>query len=470
MKNNYIFIVVLLFSLITTSCSSDFLELEPNNEISETAAFANKASVEGVLNGIMATTIDNSGSYRYMLTLQGDVLSGNLKRATNAGTSRWQSESVFAYTPSATNSALWLSAYQAVVLSNKVLNKVDGVADMNKEEKNRAKGIALFMRALSHFNLLNVYAQTYTLNDSKVAVGADGNGGHLGVPLILETTKDLKPERSSVKLVYDQIITDLMLAETIIGTSTDVFMPTKLSVQALLSRVYLYKGDNANCLIYSNKALAAKNTLLAKADYLASWNEDSSIESIFSLPIYKSHPYFPTNGLTLFDLLAEDGTYGDLSVTTDLYSLFEKDDVRKSLYYMDSRDNSVIRTNKYRTETSNVSAIRVSEMYLNKAEVLLATDESAALTTINLLRTARGLSNLNSSGNQLKLDIYKERRLELAMEGHLIYDLTRTHRDLDRDDMLENARKDLAFPSKYFVLPIPEAELNGNSNCVQNPY
>ena len=470
MKNNYIFLVVLFISLITTSCDSDFLELEPNNEISETAAFANKNSVEGVLNGIMSTTIDNGGSYRYQYTIQGDVLSGNLKRAINAGSNRWQSEPVYSYTPTSTNSELWLSANQAIVLSNKVLNNVDAVSDMNDKEKNRVKGVALFMRAISHFNLLNVYAQTYTLNDPAIAIGADGNGGHLGVPLMLETTKDLKPVRATVKAVYDQILIDLKLAETIIGSSTDVFMPSELSVQALLSRVYLYKGDVANSLIYADKVLSKNDKLIPLESYKESWKEDRSVESIFSLSIYKSHPYFASNGETLFDMFSEKGTYGDLSVTNDLYSLFEKDDIRKSLYYKDTRDNSVVRTNKYPAETSNISVIRVSEMYLNKAEALLGTDEKAARTTINSLRIARGLPKLNSSGNQLKLDILKERRLELALEGHFLYDLTRTHRDLDRDDMIENSRKDLAFPSKYFVLPIPEAELNANSNCVQNPF
>ena len=50
---------------------------------------------------------------------------------------------------------------------------------------------------------------------------------------------------------------------------------------------------------------------------------------------------------------------------------------------------------------------------------------SAALLSVNEVRNRVALSPLASVGDQLLTDIYNERRMELAMEGHRYYDLKR---------------------------------------------
>ncbi|MBI9059055.1 MAG: RagB/SusD family nutrient uptake outer membrane protein [Labilibaculum sp.] len=467
-----------LFSFITiltvgmVSCSEDFVHLEPNDQLSNATVFGNKKGITGAVNGAMAQLIDNGGWYRYALTLQGDALGGNLKTAANAGTSRWQSELVYNYTPSSSNLSLWSNAYSACAVINQIIAKVEGVGDMTDEEKKQVKGQALFLRALAHFDLCKVFAQPYSLNDSDIAKGANGDGGHLGVLISADEFLEDKPARSTLKECYTQIINDLLEAEKLLSDEFEVFLPTKLATEALLSRVYLYKNDFANSLTYSNKVIgnSANRVLLDAASYIPSWVEDYSSESILTAHVYKTHPNFPGNGETLFDLLEENGTYGDLSITNDLYSLIGDDDVRKGLYYLDSRDAEVIRTSKYPSEESNVPILRLSEIYLNKAEAEYHSNQTAALTTLNTFRAKRGLSELSLSGVDLLNAIYAERRIELCGEGHAIFDLVRTQRDLVRVDFVDHANKDISYPSKLFVLPIPEEELNGNPNCEQNPF
>lgn len=468
-----LFSFVAVLATVVMSCSEDFIDLEPNNQVSESIVFGSKKGITGALNGIMGELIDNGGWYRYELTLQGDVLGGNYKFATNAATNRWQSELVFNFTPSWTNSELWSNAYSACSMANKVITKIDAIGDMTLDEKNHVKGQAYFARALAHFDLCKVFAQPYTLNDNSIATGANGDGGHLGVIISNENLNEDKPKRSTLKECYQQIISDLIEAEKLMSKNKfDVFMPSQLAAQALLSRVYLYKGDFSNSLIYSDKVIGNSNNrvLLDAVAYKASWSEEYSSESIFTAHQYKSHPDFPSNGETLFDLLAETGTYGDLSVSNDLYSIIEDGDARKDLYYLDSRDVSVIRTAKYTSEESNIPVIRISEIYLNKAEAEYNSDQSAALTTLNNFRAKRGLNALSLSDLDLLNAIYKERRIELCGEGHEICDLVRTNRDLVRVDFMDNERKNISYPSKLFALPIPESELNGNPNCEQNLY
>jgi len=70
------------------------------------------------------------------------------------------------------------------------------------------------------------------------------------------------------------------------------------------------------------------------------------------------------------------------------------------------------------------------------------------------------LHNINSSGDALKLAIWDERRLELAMEGDRFFDLVRTG---------QAAAKITGFvPGKHEVFPIPQHEIDV-SGLSQNP-
>ena len=62
-----------------------------------------------------------------------------------------------------------------------------------------------------------------------------------------------------------------------------------------------------------------------------------------------------------------------------------------------------------------------------------------------------------------------ERARELSFEGHRLFDLIRTGRDLERAPSVNSSVKVLEYPNPLFILPIPETEINANNNIVQNP-
>ena len=67
-------------------------------------------------------------------------------------------------------------------------------------------------------------------------------------------------------------------------------------------------------------------------------------------------------------------------------------------------------------------------------------------------------------------DVKLERRLELAYEGHYLWDLGRWGDSVERTDFTGNASfKDFAFPSYKWALPIPQSQIDINPNLEQNP-
>ena len=134
---------------------------------------------------------------------------------------------------------------------------------------------------------------------------------------------------------------------------------------------------------------------------------------------------------------------------------------------------------KTRSAYNSIIKMRYADILLLKAEALIDKgDYSAAAQIINQTRRRAGLSDLPASASASKESILaaymKERRLELALEGHRWFDLVR----LDKVEEVMNAvyakdegRPAQAFPftSLSYILPIPQDVIDQNPNLVQNP-
>ena len=113
----------------------------------------------------------------------------------------------------------------------------------------------------------------------------------------------------------------------------------------------------------------------------------------------------------------------------------------------------------------NYRVIRFADVLLMAAEAharSTSVNEDKARTYLNLVRTRVQQPDLNSSGQQLILDIWKERRLELSCEGHRFFDLVRT-----------GQAKDFIIgfiPGKHELFPIPQVEIDlAGGSWAQNP-
>lgn len=134
-------------------------------------------------------------------------------------------------------------------------------------------------------------------------------------------------------------------------------------------------------------------------------------------------------------------------------------------------------------------AIRMAEVYLNRAEAsYMLNDMTGANADVRRIRARVGLPYTDKSGADLMTAIRQERKIELAYEGHLYWDMRRwrlAHIAYNGPDsrvhglkiIKEGAvttyiyvdcdKQDRSFPEKMYRIPIPETELSNNSGIQQ---
>ena len=79
-------------------------------------------------------------------------------------------------------------------------------------------------------------------------------------------------------------------------------------------------------------------------------------------------------------------------------------------------------------------------------------------------------NTMNTYSNEDLIRLVKRERVkELCFEGHNFFDLIRWKEDVVRESRSNSSMKFMAYPSDYFVLPIPQFELNDNKNMQPNP-
>ncbi len=117
------------------------------------------------------------------------------------------------------------------------------------------------------------------------------------------------------------------------------------------------------------------------------------------------------------------------SLTTDLFDAIDAIDVRKNLIAA----GKVLKYPSYSTRDDNTPILRVSEMYLIQAEAMAELGmDSEAQTAVNMILSRANplAAAYTETGQALKDVIQDERRKELMFEGHRIFDLTRTKKEL----------------------------------------
>lgn len=166
---------------------------------------------------------------------------------------------------------------------------------------------------------------------------------------------------------------------------------------------------------------------------------------------------------------------------------------------------SIIRTNyftrKYLDENHNLvtnanwtyrrfAIMRTSELYLNYAEALIeiggGSNLSRAKELINTIRRRAKCAVEIPDGltqEQMRTKVRQERRMELVFENHRFWDVRRwmiaemvdnktVHRvEVDADGKITYPvfQKRVFDPSRHYLFPIPQSEIDKNRDLEQNP-
>jgi hypothetical protein len=401
----------------------------------------------------------------------------------------------------ANNVYYWIDGYKLINICNLVIKGVQGAASkgiINQIMANDYIGQALFLRAITHFELLTHFARPYQYT---------AGGTHLGIPYreVGVTTQDeidseLLKTRNSVAECYIKILADLNAAEySIINTINT--KATRNAAIAFKTRVYLHKRDWNNVLVEGAK-IANRFTLTPSPNdpFVDGYN---NTESIFSI----MHTATLNPGVNAA-LASQYKRRRLVSISPIIWRdpSWLADDKRREEGVMVETVSNVKYTNKYKddaTYTDAAPVIRFAEVILNMAEANARKSSSNLANALSLLNRVRNRALANpttqaytasdlSTQSTMVGAILKERRIEFLMEGRRWSDIHR----LQGDDLhpingipskIANGgvgASSFTLGTPYtgpfgipaisgsdfrFLWPIPTIEIISNPNLIQNP-
>lgn len=351
---------------------------------------------------------------------------------------------------------IWYWGYNAIDFSNNIIKGIARYGQYDEAVERQHVAEAKFIRAYIYFYLLAVYGDQALL----------GNDTGDGVVLNLEPYNGYNPNevsgRSSNAAIWEQIILDLEDAIADLPASVpDIksrIRANKAVAQALLSRVYLYKGTYTNNQTELGLSRDLANSVLKTTGYTFS---NSSTE--FSTALFPSNEYtqsgsYPdpttrSNELIFYQpsrIYADDYPSGisyyrknTLYVPATMKDLYDENDVRRTyLIWRGSSSDNVkdSTTMKYSGgEYNDIIYIRLAEVKLTYAETLVRTQNAvseeavAQLNDVHQRAFPEGMkptlytkADFPTVESFLK-ELLKERNRELAYEGHYRWDLMRTN-------------------------------------------
>lgn len=458
MRTNLKISIFTALFLIIVSCDGK-LDLEPQQSLSDTEALSDFASLQTALIGAYhgMQDVDYYGrNFLVMPEAQGDNILVSLENSN-----RFLQSAGYNYTISNGDvTDFWNDTYELIASINNLVNSFENVTDGTESERNQVLGEALFIRGLAYFDLARAFGRPYT----------EDGGASQAVPIVLVSELGTPP-RNTVSEVYTRVLQDLQQAKGLMNNDGAPFLASADAVDALLSRVYLYMGDNANAISSANSVIGGGNyTLIPQADFIDSWALDNTSEEIFTLKFQADESFGADN---LGRIYIPEG-YGDLRPTQDIMDLFAAGDIRADFIRTVDGD-------EYQYKFPGILGVpglaspkllRLAEVILNRAEAYAkSNDFTNAKADLNTIRNRAGLASIDPANTEVLKEVLLERRRELAWEGHRSFDIYRNGESLVRIEcnaLALNACIVNATDTRI-IFPIPEAEINANANMVQNP-
>ena len=384
-------------------------------------------------------------------------------------------------------SRIWQYMYEGVNRANYMIENKD---KMDFSRKSELYGEVHFLRAFFYFELTKIFGDVPVFTNSRLTAGDSGT-----------------LSRSPQSEVYALIESDLQAAISALPLSKSTNgRATSLTAHALLGKVYLFqdKFDEAAGIL---EPLIGLYTLPADPQSTFLKGGENGAESVYEIQHSKGSNWWDWG-------YVPQGTEGNFGVihhgirgysgplyssgwsfnvpTQDLVDAYSAGDKRKDVSILDIEawaastgakyttgyEHTGYFNNKYIPRAGESQAqqelnYETNFRYIRYADVLLmaaeannratASNDTKAQNYLNQVR-ARAYGNSSnassSTGSTLTQEIWDERRLELAGEGHRFYDLVRTG---------QAAAKISGFVAgKHEVFPIPQTEIDV-SNLTQNP-
>lgn len=491
---NIIRILVFSFVYMTClpSCTDGLLDTKPSDSIDAGTVFATTKSADAAMNGIYRAMTrryrnsqGHSGYPAHMLIM--DILGDDMVLSTTSngwhrGEQQWVSHRSETGTMPAFGYDLF---YRLIANANNIIAGIDN-AEGPSVDRNRIKGEALAIRALSYFNLVQMYGKRY---DSTKKPNND-----LGVSLVLVPTQEGLP-RATVEEIYTQINKDLADASAIIGTARANKSHINLNVvKAIHARVALAQQNWTDAAKFAVEAKTG-TTLMNVAQYQDGFVDIGNPEWMWGFDHLEDQSEFFGGYHSYISCNYNSSVIRTCprAMSKTVYEKIDTNDVRSLMWAKTATLATIVTPpggvkrqfmgQKFRlpgvpsTSTmGDTPYLRAGELYLIEAEAKakLGDNTGAAKALFDLVKTRNPKAvQSTKTGDALLDEIYFNRRIELWGEGHRWFDLKRLNLPLDRrgsNHILANILiEQMPIGDVQWQFLIPRDELNANKNSVQNP-
>ena len=502
--------VLLMTAGIFSACSKSFLELDPKGQFQEDNYYKTPEQAFAGLVSCYAPLTDAGGGITgtYASTL-GPLNSGSDECLAGGGgasdMNTWQAMSDYSkLTPQVgPQGEFWAIDYKGIYRCNVLLNKLDE-AGLDEVTLKRYTAEARFLRAHYYFDLVRlfkniilsvepvpiaenrdltqttpekVYAQiekdlSESIADLPPTVSEEENGrvtqgaaiALLGKVLLYEEKWQAAADQfKKINGPTPGGAATPVYGYKLLDNYGDIFSPDhKFNSESIFELVYTSEGKTDWNNWFPGKgnvyvAMVGPRSYIGPTFYGGGWSFNPIIKETLVKDMHPSPGvYDPRYGYTIIDIdsltKATPGTsyiagYNDTHFFIRKFAPLQKYKVASGVAELNFPNDYI--------------EIRLADTYLMEAEALTHAGTGTARAQ-KLLDAVRARVGLGSVPVTLE-NIYHERHMELATEGHRWFDLVRTGR----------AASKLAF--KGFkagineILPIPYAEFEFNKNLKQNP-
>lgn len=509
----YITTLTLIASAVfIASCKKSFLDVPSQGKTTEEQALIDPEAADKLVVGAY-NNLYLPGTVGLKLVVLADVTSDDSDKgsvATDPGFDGIFLDN-FTYNPNtAIFNDIWVDNYKGITSANKALAVLEN-STIDAGTRDRLSGEARFIRALLYFNMVRTFGGVVKITT---------------VPTLAQANDEEFQTRASKEEIYKVITDDLLFGIEHLPAKGEpgavVGRASKGAAQALLSKVYLYQENWQGAYDLSQAVITSQKYDLAPV-YANIFRETgvNNIESIFEVQtgpfanqtatglacdaVSKNYSNFQGPRGTFSSQTVAGQTYsgGDLGFglntpSANLAAAYQADDVRRAGTIIFTSDattttlwdgfvlprrpdvvnerynykayhspfletKSCLGINDKDNKPKNIRIIRFAEVLLINAEAAAHIGQDA-ITPLRKVRTRAGLLNTTSA---TIADIWRERRLELAMEADRFFDLVRT----GQAAAVMNGVGKPFIAGKHELFPIPQKQRDlSGGRLTQNNY
>jgi len=482
--NKSIHVIAICLVINTITGCSEWLDYTPKDQQIENQQFSSRqgfyAAVNGVYNRLTSTILYGENLTYGALDCMG--------KRYNTGTDNTRTAYLWAqydYTNksiSANINYIWGNAYATILNVNVILKNLETRKNiLSTKDYQVIKGDLLSLRAFLHLDMLRLFGPVYSRKADALAIPYNDSEDAKSYTIL-----------SAKDIIYNHLIPDLTEAEKTLKEADPVLTEGVLSSDSengdnflryrqlrlnyyatvlLKARAYLWAGDKKNAAIEARKItddpqIKSRFPFVNPDKLLGNTTDPDrafSTEVLFGFyNTNKSNIYISTfdgANLSQNSLLQPRGNYIDL--------LYSKADYRYAslwtqygeFYNLVKYKGISIDLKKPPFYTYLMPLIHLSEAYYIASEALIETDPGAAITYLNTILNARGLTQIaaNTQASAVIEEIQKEYMREMIGEGQIFFMMKRFYLGMADIYNAESTNNVVASEARY-VLPLPESE------------